>query len=120
VFLVSAVVSSTALAGALNPNGAQQLQLGKLRAALQPKDAPFSWTRHPGRARFDALKLSQPSVQYDVPLEGAVTQVPNGFLVGRRGVSSFHTVSSAFNEFFFNDSADPGNINFTLGRLISA
>jgi Putative DNA-binding domain len=114
---VSALVSSSALAAALKPSGVRKLRLGGLTATLQVREGGFQWTRHPGLARFDRLALRWPSVQYEVPLEGAVSQLPNGFLVGRHGTGSFHTVSSAFNRFFFNDPVDPGNINFSLGKV---
>lgn len=114
---VSATVTSNALAAALEPSKVQELQLGRMTATLQVRDSGFQWRRHPGLARYDQLELKWPSVHYELPLEGAATQLTNDFLVGRRGTDSFHTASGAFSRFFFNDPRDPGNINFSLGKI---
>jgi hypothetical protein len=114
---VSATVTSNALAAALDPTAVQKLKLGKMAATLRVRDSGFQWDRHPGLARYDQLALKWPSVRYEVPLEDAASQLTNDFLVGRRGTGSFHTASSAFHRFFFNEARDPGNINIPLGKI---
>src|SRR5207247_3841483 len=78
---VAAIVSTNAVATALRPNAVRKLRLGGVTASLQVKEGGFQWTRHPGLARLDRLALKTPSVHYEVPLEGAASQLPNGFLV---------------------------------------
>ena len=110
VTFVTGKVSSRALAAALDPGGAQVLQLGPFALALPVLDAQLTWRRQPSRARYDSVALPWPATIFELNHPTRQNQqAPQQYLIGD-DCPSFFSHDQAFRAFFYGDFAgSPGH-----------
>jgi hypothetical protein len=109
IAFVAAEVSSTALAAALDGDGARTLRLGGYDLAFPVLQESLRWQRRPSRARFEWVTLPWPARICDLNERDHATRgSPSDFLIGD-DCPSFATYEAAFRAFLYDDfSASPG------------
>lgn len=112
---IAGIVSSGALASALDPYDAQLLPLGSYNLTLPVLSPQVNWQHRPSRARFDSIALPWPTHTFTTYLPNNPQQSsPQGYLIGD-DCPSFPTYESAFRAFFYGDYSRPSGSGLPTG-----